>query len=382
MEETGFLPNEVTCLGVLSACSQLGAFKVGEKIHNYISAQKFDGNVIVCNAMIDMYGKCGLVDKAYKVFSSMQCKKNVVTWNTMIMAFGVHGDGIKALELLELMRGEGLAADGVSYLAALCACNHAGLVDEGLRLFESMEESGVDKNVKHYGTIVDLLGRSGRLEEAYGIMQSMPTIHDIVLWQTLLGASTTYGNVEMAEEASRKLTEMGSNNCGDFVLLSNVYAAHGRWNDVDRIREAMRNRAVKKIPGFSYSEVDGVVHRFINGDRSHPRSEEIYKKLDEINLRIRKFGHVPETNFVLHDIGLEEKENALTYHSEKLAVAFGLISPSDGSPISVNKNLRICGDCHVTMKLISKIYDREIIVRDRTRFHKFKDGTCSCQDFW
>lgn len=383
MEESGLLPNEVTCIGILSACSQLGAFKVGEKIHNYISAQKLDNNVIVCNAMIDMYAKCGLVDKAYKVFSSMQCKKNLVSWNTMIMAFAVHGDGVKALEFFELMRKEeGLAADGVSYLAALCACNHAGLVDEGLKLFESMEESGVDKNVKHYGTIVDLLGRSGRLDEAYRIMQSMPTVPDVVLWQTLLGASTTYGNVEMAEEASKKLTEMGSDNCGDFVLLSNVYAAHGRWNDVDRIRKAMKKKAVKKVPGFSYTEVDGVIHRFINGDRSHQRCEEIYKKLDEINLRIRKFGHVPETNYVLHDIGTEEKDNALAYHSEKLAVAFGLISTNDGSPIYVHKNLRICGDCHESMKLISKIYNRQIIVRDRTRFHKFKNGSCSCRDFW
>lgn len=383
MVENGFLPNEVTCLGVLSACSQLGAFKVGKKIHNYICSQKLDNNVIVCNALIDMYAKCGQVDKAYKVFNSMHCKKNLITWNTIIMAFGVHGDGVKALELFELMRKEeGLSADGVSYLAALCACNHAGLVDEGLKLFEAMEEIGVDRNVKHYGTIVDLLGRSGRLEEAYRIMQSMLTVPDIVLWQTLLGASTTYGNVEMAEKASRKLTEMGSDNSGDFVLLSNVYAAHGRWNDVDRIRKAMKNRAVKKIPGFSYTEVDGVIHRFINGDCNHPRREEIYKKLDEINHKIRKSGHVPETIYVLHDIGPEEKEHALAYHSEKLTVAFGLISTDDSSPIYVHKNLRICGDCHVTMKLISKIYNRDIVVRDRTRFHKFKNGTCSCRDFW
>ncbi|XP_027095212.1 pentatricopeptide repeat-containing protein At1g34160 [Coffea eugenioides] len=382
MRENGLSPNEVTVLGALSACSQLGAFKEGEKIYDYIRDQKLDDNVNVCNAVIDMFGKCGFVNKAFEVFSGMKCRKTLITWNTMVMAYAMHGDGVKALELFKLLERDGLGPDSVSYLAALCACNHAGLVDEGLKLFESMEESGVDKNVKHYGSVVDLLGRAGRLEQAYKIIASMPTYPDVVLWQTLLGACKTYGNVEMAEKASRKLVEMGSRSCGDFVLLSNLYASHGRWNDVGRVREAMKNRAVKKIPGFSYTEVGGVIYKFINGDQSHPNWRDIYQKLDEIRFRISECGYVPETNNVLHDIGHEDKENVLGYHSEKLAVAFALISTSAEVPISVNKNLRICGDCHTAIKLISKIYKREIIVRDRTRFHKFKNGSCTCRDYW
>lgn len=376
--------NEVTVLGALSACSQLGAIKEGDKVCDYIRMQSLDKNVIVCNAVIDMYAKCGFLEKAYQVFDDMKCSRNLVTWNTMIMAFAIHGDGVKALELFNFMARAGVEPepDSVSYLAALCACNHAGMVDEGVSLFELMEERGVSKNVKHYGTVVDLLGRAGRLEAAYEIIESMPMFPDAVLWQTLLGASKIYGNVEMAEKASRKLVEMGSSHCGDFVLLSNVYAAHKRWNDVGRVREAMKNRDVKKLPGFSYIELNGTIFKFYNGDQSHPDWKEIYTKLEEIRYRIREFGYVPETNYVLHDIGHEEKENALCYHSEKLAVAFGLISTDDGSLISVNKNLRICGDCHVVIKLISKLYDREIIVRDRTRFHRFRDGFCSCKDYW
>ncbi|KAL6316857.1 hypothetical protein AAG906_022575 [Vitis piasezkii] len=144
----------------------------------------------------------------------------------------------------------------------------------------------------------------------------------------------------------------------------------------------MKTRDVRKVPGFSYIEVEGVIHKFVNGDQSHPDWREIYAKLDEIRFRIKAFGYVAETSLVLHDIGEEDKENALCHHSEKLAVAFGLISTSEGTPIRVNKNLRICGDCHVVIKLISKIYDREIIVRDRARFHRFKDGSCSCRDYW
>ncbi|CAM8990283.1 unnamed protein product [Rhodiola kirilowii] len=245
-----------------------------------------------------------------------------------------------------------------------------------------MAKKGVNPSIKHFGSVVDLLGRAGRLREAYEIITSMCTDPDTVLWQTMLGASKTHGNVEMAEIASKKLEEMGSKACGDFVLLSNIYAARGRWDDVGRVREAMKSKDVKKIPGFSYVDVGGIMHKFVNGDQSHPSWEEIYRKLDEIRFRIREYGYIAETNIVLHDIGEEDKENALCHHSEKLAVAFGLISTSKDTSIQVIKNLRICGDCHAMIKLIAKIYNREIIVRDRSRFHKFNDGECSCGDYW
>lgn len=382
MREANIQPNDITVLGALSACSQLGAITEGQRVHEYIKMKSLGYNVIVCNAVIDMYAKCGFVDRAYQVFDEMRCSKSLVTWNTMIMALAMHGDGVKALELFETMAHSGMKPDSVSYLAALCACNHSGMVDEGMRLYESMEKYGVSKNMKHYGSMVDLLGRAGRLKQAYDIILSMPMAPDIVLWQTLLGACKTYGNVDMAEKAADKLIEMGSNSCGDFVLLSNLYAAHKRWADVGRVRQAMKNRDVKKVPGFSYVEVNGAIYKFVNGDKNHPDWNAIYGKLDEIWFKISEHGYVPETNYVLHDIEQEEKENALSYHSEKLAVAFALISTSDRTPISVNKNIRICGDCHFVIKLVSKIYEREIIVRDRTRFHRFKDGSCSCRDYW
>lgn len=382
MKEEGLKPNEVTVIGALSACLQLGATREGGRVHNYITEEKLDQNVQVCNVVIDMYAKCGFVDKAYEVFDGMRSRKCLVTWNTMIMAFAMQGDGYKAIELFKQMSQAGVEPDAVSFLAALCACNHAGLVEEGVRLFDSMKECGVVPNVKHYGTVVDLLGRAGRIKEAYDIITSMPMMPDVVFWQSLLGACKTYGNVEMAEIASRHLLEMGSNGCGDFVLLSNIYAARARWDDVGRVREAMKNRDIKKVPGFSYIEVDGKIHKFNNGDQGHESWQEIYRKLEEIRFKITEHGYVAGTDFVLHDIGDEEKANAICYHSEKLAVAFGLISTAERTPIQVIKNLRICGDCHAVIKLISKIYNREIIVRDRTRFHRFREGSCSCRDYW
>ncbi|XP_021772489.1 pentatricopeptide repeat-containing protein At1g34160 [Chenopodium quinoa] len=378
----GMKADDVTVLGALSACSQMGVLKEGDKVWCYVKKERLDLKVIVCNAVIDMYCKCGFVDKAYDVFRSMSCEKNIITWNTMVMGFAMHGLGVEAIELLNEMDCVGVCPDPITYLGVLCACNHAGLVEEGHRLFNSMEEKGIVHNVKHYGTVVDLLGRAGRLNEAYEIIKSMPISPDIVLWQTLLGACNTYGNVELAEIASQKLVEMGSDSCGDYVLLSNVYASYKRWNEVGRVREVMNIKDSKKVPGFSYTEVGGVLHKFINGDQSHPCWRAIYAKLDEIMYRIKEHGYVSGTRFVLHDIGEEDKEYVLCYHSEKLAVAFGLLTTSHETPIQVIKNLRICVDCHAVIKLVSKVYNREIIVRDRARFHRFKEGTCSCRDYW
>ena len=248
-------------------------------------------------------------------------------------------------------------------------------------MFNSMM---VAPTVKHCGTIVDLLGRAGWLSEAYSVIISMPSDiePDVVLWQTLLGACKTYGHVELAEYVSNKLREMGSNGCGDYVLLSNVYAAKELWSDVDRVRDEMVKNDIRNIPGFSYTEIDGVVHKFLNGDNGHERWKEIYQRLDKIGARIKGLGYITDVSNVLHDIGEEDKGNALYHHSEKLAIAFGLIGTPEGTPIHVIKNLRICGDCHTVAKLISKAYDRVIIIRDRARFHQFEGGECSCQDYW
>ncbi|XP_031484917.1 pentatricopeptide repeat-containing protein OGR1, mitochondrial-like [Nymphaea colorata] len=374
-------PNEVTILGALSACSQLGAADDGESVHAYARQHALDRHCFVGNALIDMYAKCGRVDRALQVFDEVP-QRSLVSWNTMIMAFAMHGRAHDALALYQKMKTAKVAPDSVTFLAVLGACNHAGLVEDGRQLLRSMEEFRVVPNVKHYGCVVDLLGRAGRLEEAYDLIVNLPVEVDVVLWQSLLGACYTYGNVELAERAMQRLAELNSNNSGDFVLMSNVYAASARWDDVGRTREAMKRVDVVKTPGFSYIKVDGVIHKFVMGDQEHEKSKEIYEKLDEICARARLLGYAPKTSFVLHDIDEEDKENALSCHSEKLAVAFGLLSTDGGSPILVIKNLRICGDCHALIKLVSKIYGREIIVRDRTRFHHFAKGLCSCKDYW
>ncbi|EER89465.1 hypothetical protein BDA96_10G111800 [Sorghum bicolor] len=372
-------PNEVTVVAALSACAQLGALKDGLAAHDFARTIGAVGNVRVCNALIDMYSKCGSLSRALEVFHSIKLEdRTLVSYNATIQALSMHGHGEDALKLFDEMPAR-IEPDEVTYLAVLGGCNHAGLVDDGRRVFDSMR---VPPNMKHYGTIVDLLGRAGRLAEAHDMIMHMPFPADIVLWQTLLGAAKMHGNVDLAELAATKLADLGSNVDGDYVLLSNVYASKSRWVDVGRVRDTMRSNDVKKVPGFSYTEIDGVMHKFINGDKEHLRWREIYRALDEIGSKICELGYEPETSNVLHDIGEEEKQYALSYHSEKLAIAFGLISTPPGETIRVIKNLRICGDCHVVAKLISKAYGRVIIIRDRARFHQFEDGQCSCRDYW
>jgi pentatricopeptide repeat protein len=372
-------PNEVTIVAALSACAQLGALQDGLGVHEFARKIGAEHNVRVCNALIDMYSKCGSLGRALEVFHSIKLEdRTLVSYNATIHALSTHGHGADALKLFDEMPAW-IEPDEVTYLAVLVGCNHAGLVDDGHRVFDSMR---VPPNMKHYGTIVDLLGRAGRLDEAHDMIVHMPFPADIVLWQTMLGAAKMHGNVELAELAATKLAELGSNVDGDYVLLSNVYASKARWTDVGRVRDTMRSNDVRKVPGFSYTEIDGVMHTFINGDKEHHRWREIYRALDDIVSRISELGYEPETSNVLHDIGEEEKQYALCYHSEKLAIAFGLISTPPGETIRVIKNLRICGDCHVVAKLISKAYGRVIIIRDRARFHRFEDGQCSCRDYW
>uniref|UniRef100_A0A6N2KU86 DYW domain-containing protein n=1 Tax=Salix viminalis TaxID=40686 RepID=A0A6N2KU86_SALVM len=186
----------------------------------------------------------------------------------------------------------------------------------------------------------------------------------------------------MGERVGKILLELEPQNSGRYALLSNIYARAGRWDDVENVRKLMKERAVKTSTGISMIDFDGAVHEFKMGDGSHPQMKHIYLMLKNMIKRLKMEGYSPNTSQVLFDIEEEDKEAELQYHSEKLAIAFGLINTKPGTTIHVVKNLRMCEDCHSAFKLISQVYDREIIVRDRARYHHFKTGTCSCKDFW
>eukprot|EP01018_Ginkgo_biloba_P004743 Gb_35534 [translate_table: standard] len=382
MQLAAMEPDAATLVCVLPACALLAALQYGKWIHSYIIRSGFEADVSVVNSLVDMYAKCGNVEIARRLFDRMS-ERDVISWNAMIAGYGLHGLGDDALALFSQMQRTGIKPDDVTFITILSACSHAGLVNEGWQYFECMrQEFCITPRVEHYACMTDLLGRAGRLDEAQDFIAKMPIEPGASVWGALLGACRIHCNVKLGERVAEHLFELVPDNIGCYVLLANIYAAAGRWEDVSRVRTMMKDRGLKKVPGCSMIEVNNRVYAFLAADKSHPQSEQIYSMLETLSQQMEEAGYVPDTHFVLHDVEEEVKENLLYSHSEKLAIAFGLVNTRPGTPIRIMKNLRVCGDCHSATKFISKIVKREIIVRDANRFHRFRDGFCSCGDYW
>ncbi|XP_022944963.1 putative pentatricopeptide repeat-containing protein At5g40405 [Cucurbita moschata] len=382
MQMDGVKVNEVSMVSVLTACTHLGALDQGRWAHAYIERNKIRMTVTLGTALVDMYFKCGNVDKAMEVFLQMN-EKNVYTWSSAIGGLAMNGYGEKCLELFSLMKREGIAPNEITFISVIRGCSVVGLVDEGRLHFDSMKSDyDIKPQLEHYGCMVDLYGRAGRLDEALNFINTMPIKPHAGAWGALLNACRMYKNMELGEVASRKLVELEAKNHGAYVLLSNIYADTKNWERVSNVRQSMIAECVSKPPGCSVMEVNGEVHEFFVGDKSHPSYKAIERMWGEISKRLKLAGYVANTNPVMFDVEEEEKEDALCKHSEKMAIAFGLMSVEEGLPIRVVKNLRVCWDCHDVTKMISKLFNREIIMRDRNRFHHFRDGECSCKDFW
>lgn len=374
--------DEITLLGVILACTQLGALDMGRWIHAYIDKSCLELSTRIGTALMDMYARCGSIDVAKTLFDKMH-DKDVRSWSVMIGGFAIHGYAYDALELFNEMNRLGFVPDSVTFTAVLSACSHSGMVEEALQVLNKMREDyGLVPTIEHYGCIVDLFCRARRLNEALCLIKELPMRPDLVLWGSLLVACRANKNMEIGEMVAKEILKLDPHHCGAHVFLSNVYASFGRWAQVEQVRSSMNDKGIRKQPGSSVIELGGDVHEFTAGDRSHPQSKEIQVMLDEIVRLLSLEGHMPSTREIPLDIDEEEKEQALYQHSEKLAVAFGLINTEKGVVLRIVKNLRICDDCHSTMKLISKVFDRTIIIRDRNRFHHFKGGLCSCNDFW
>ncbi|KAK9271928.1 hypothetical protein L1049_002294 [Liquidambar formosana] len=381
MKWHGIIPDYVTLLSGIHACSVSSSFQQARFIHGFITRNFFEFQVALETALVDLYVKCGSIKYARKVFDRMQ-ERNLISWSTMISGYGMHGHGEEALYLFDRMKTS-LKPDHITFVSVLSACSHGGLIAEGWKCFNSMiRDFGVSPKPEHYACMVDLLGRAGRLVEARNFIERMPITPDAGVWGALLGACRIHLNVELAEIAAESLFNLDAENPGRYVLLSNIYASSGKRNEADWIRALMRRRRVKKTVGHTTIEIKNRFYRFVAGDRTNPQTDLIYSELEKVMDRIRQEGYVPDLNFVLHDVEEEMKEKMLYVHSEKLAIVFGLLNSVPESVIRITKNLRVCGDCHTATKFISKVTGREIVVRDARRFHHFKAGACSCGDYW
>lgn len=379
---TEFTPNPVTITTILSACAQLGSLSFGKWVHDLVKSKSLEPNIYVSTALIDMYAKCGNILEARQLFDSMS-EKNIVTWNAMISGYGLHGYGLEAIKLFHEMLHLGFHPTGVTFLSVLYACSHAGLVREGDEIFHTMVNNyRIEPITEHYACMVDILGRAGKLEEALEFIRRMPVEPGPAVWGTLLGACMIHKNMNIADMASKKLFAMDSKSVGYYVLLSNMYSVERKFSKAASVREVVKERKLAKTPGCTLIEVNGTPHVFVSGDRSHSHATAIYAMLEKLTGKMREHGYYSEIVTSLHDVEEEEKELMVNVHSEKLAIAFGLIATEPNTEIRIIKNLRVCLDCHTATKFISKITERVIIVRDANRFHHFKDGVCSCGDYW
>ncbi|XP_031490909.1 putative pentatricopeptide repeat-containing protein At5g13230, mitochondrial isoform X2 [Nymphaea colorata] len=373
---------DVTLSSTLCACASLAALEIGIQIHSLAVKTVYDRDVVVGNALIDMYAKCGNIKDAHKVFDLMN-EHDIISWNALITGYSLHGLGLDALKLFDTMLADDLQPNSVTFVGVLSACSNAGLVKHGLSYFQSMaKEHLIVPGMEHYTCIVMLLGRSGCLREAMEFIRDMPMKPDVMVWRAMLGACVIYNNLEFGKVSAQHVLELEPLDHSTYVLVSNMCAAAGRWKDVAGIRKFMREKGLKKEPGLSWIEIQGRVHSFAMGDLSHPQIMEIKETLEWLKEKLHRAGYVPDRNVILHDVGEDQKEQLLWLHSERLAIALGFINLPTGSPIRIIKNLRVCSDCHAAIKYISKVVDREIIVRDMNRFHHFKNGICSCGDYW
>ncbi|CAN0878753.1 Pentatricopeptide repeat-containing protein At2g41080 [Linum grandiflorum] len=377
MHRSGFMPDEFALGSVLRGCAGLRALHTGKQVHGYVMKCGFEFHLVVCSSLAHMYMRSGSLEEGEKIIKSMPIR-TVVAWNTLIAGKAQNGKGEEAIKLFDEMQGNGLEPNEVTFLSLLYACSHCGLKEKGMQFFQEMEERfGMTPSVQHYTCMVDLLGRSGQLKQAEDMIRSMPVKvkPDAAIWKTLLSACKIHKDADMAERIAEEVLKLQPEDAASYVLLANAKASARRWNEVSEVWKEMRRKNVKKEPGVSWLEVKNQVHQFCMADKYHPESEKIESYLMELIEEIKEKKR-------LHDMCVDEKEYNLLHHSEKLAVAFGLMYVPAGMPIRIMKNLRICGDCHDAIRCISEVRNREIVVRDGSRFHHFKDGKCSCGDYW
>lgn len=378
MQSEGTKPDSFAVSSVLPACARISALKHGKEIHGHIVRNAIELNIAVQNALMDMYVKAGCVDSASKIFERM-VEKDAVSWTVMILGYSLHGRGEVGVQLFHEMEQQSrIQPDQMAYVAALHACNTACMVEEGMNYFNCIRAPRVD----HYALIVRLLSRAKLFDEARAFIEEHSIGRHVEVQQALLNGCRTHRNIKMGKRVIELLTVMDSLNAGNFVMLSNVYAANAKWDMVKKMREMIIDMGLKPRKAYSWIEFRNKVHTFGVGDVSHPKSERLYYELQELMIKMKDLeGYVPEDDFALHDVD-EERECIPCGHSEMLAISFGLVSTQANTIVRVTKNLRVCLSCHTSAKMISKIVDREIVLKDPECFHHFRNGYCSCRDNW
>ncbi|XP_075658970.1 pentatricopeptide repeat-containing protein At4g32450, mitochondrial-like [Castanea sativa] len=360
-------------LQLMWECGEAQSLQEAKSVHEHIIRSLSPLEVSTYNRIIEMYGKCGSMDDAFMVFNAMPTR-NLTSWDTMMTWLAKNGLGEDAIDLFTQFKKKGMKPDGQMFIGVLSACSVLGDIDEGLLHFESMiKDYGIVPSMDHYVKVIDMLGNTGYLDEAFEFIEKMPLEPSVNIWETLMDLCRVHGHMELGDRCAGLVEQLDPSRMNE---QSKAGLLPVKPSDLAKQKEK------KKLVSQSLLEVRSRVHEYRAGDRSHPNTDKLYAELRHLREQMKEAGYIPETRFVLHDIDHESKEEALLAHSERLAIADGLLNSPVRSPIRIIKNLRVCGDCHTALKVISKIVGRELIIRDAKRFHHFKDGLCSCQDYW
>jgi pentatricopeptide repeat protein len=384
MQEEGTTPDKFTFVQVIKARAGLGRLEDGRLVHEQFIQSGCKSDVFVGSSLVDMYAKCVSLADAWRVFNKMP-SRGVVTWIAILGGCAMHGHGREVLKHFEWMCEEGVQPDDITFICLLSACSHAGLVDEGMQLYASMiRHYMIPAKLDHYTCMIDLLGHVGCLQEAENMIMAIPCKPQVAAWRALLSACRIHGNVEMAKCVAEPILDLEPESAAGYGLLSNVSAGAGAGNRhlCENVEQQRKEKGARKQPGHTWIEENNEVHMFVVQDQDHPQMIEIHAELQRLSGLMNDAGYVPSTESVLDDVREEEKVFHLCHHSEKLAIAFGLINTAPGTPLRIRKNLWVCEDCHTSTKFISKVVGRAIMVRDANQFHHFKDGVCSCMDCW
>lgn len=380
-EGVGF--NWVSLTAMLPICARMNALCSGKEIHAQMVKSVARPDMFVLNSLMDMYAKCGVVNYARRIFDGME-RRDLTSWNTVLNGYAIARRMEEGLKLFDEMLDSGLSPDTVTFIALLSGCSHTGLTEEGQTLFNRMRtEFGISPTAEHYACLVDMLGRAGRLKEALQVVKNMGKNPSGSIWGSLLNSCRLYGNIPLAEAISKVLFEMEPKCAVNYVMLSNIYANAGQWEGVMMVREMMEKRGVKKEVGCSWIQIKNRLHTFVAGGGVEFRSSEEYQKLwSELMEAMRGVGYEPDTGVVLHYVHDEIKKAWVCEHSERLAAIFGLIHTGSETPLRITNNLRVCADCHSWMKTVSQVTRRAIVLKDTKHFHHFERGSCSCKDYW
>ncbi|CAK7352696.1 unnamed protein product [Dovyalis caffra] len=345
-------------VALLDASANLKSLELGKKAHELLKRSPFAFDVDLNNQVVEMYGECGSAKDARRAFDRMR-KRNMRSWYLLINAYAANGQGVDGLLLFDEMKKLGLQPNAEIFSAVFMACASAGVVEECLLHFESMRiEYGITPGIEHYLGVVDVLGTTGLLYECEEFVERMPFEPTVEMWKTIREFARIHGDLELEDRIEESLVALDPSRGNDSKI---ALPPRRKYSATNMLEEK---------------------HRVAEYRCAEPYKGEGYEKLKGLNGQMKEAGYVPDTRYVLHDIDEEAKEQALLYHSERLAIAYGLISTPARQTLRIIKNLRICGDCHNAIKIMSRIVGRELIVRDNKRFHHFKDGKCSCGDYW